>query len=67
MYRKELETLSVGLSTLPQMQIAFFEGLTSFVSQLGLLLDGTGLDCISEDVGGARIRYIFNRGYERCG
>lgn len=50
----------MGLSTLPQMQIAFFEGLTNYVSKLRLLLDGSGLDCMDEDIGGARIRYIFN-------
>ena len=64
--RKELETLSVGLSTLPQMQIAFFEGLTAYVSQFKLLLDGPGLDCVTEDIGGARIRHIFNSVSGEC-
>ena len=42
------------------MQIAFFEGLTNYVNQFKLLLDGTGVDCVNEDIGGSRIRYIFN-------
>lgn len=60
MNRKEVEKLSVGLSTLPQMQIAFFEGVSLYVNQFNMLLDGVGLDVVKEDVGGSRIRYIFN-------
>ena len=55
-----METLSVGLSTLPQMQIAFFEGVTLYVNRFNQLLDGVGVDVMTEDVGGSRIRYIFN-------
>ena len=57
--RKELEAMSVGLSTLPQMQIAFFQGVNSFSQQFNQLLDGYGTTQVEEVVGGARIRHVF--------
>ena len=54
--------MSVGLSTLSQMQVAFFEGLSQFTSQFALLLDGDGSDAMKEVEGGGRIRYIFHSG-----
>lgn len=61
-YRKDLEAMSVGLNTLPQMQVAFFEGLGQFTSQFAQLVDGTGSEAMKEVEGGARIRYIFHSG-----
>lgn len=60
MHRKELEVMSVGLSTLPQMQIAFFDNVNQFVNRFQQLVDGNGSDTINEVVGGGRIRYIFH-------
>ena len=57
---KELEAMSVGLSTLSQMQIAFFDSLNQFVTRYQQLLDGNASTEIAEVVGGARIRYIFH-------
>ena len=57
---KELEVMSVGLSTLPQMQIAFFDNVNQFVNRFQQLVDGNGSDTINEVVGGGRIRYIFH-------
>lgn len=54
--------MAVGLSTLSQMQIAFFDGVNSFANQFAQLLDGNASSATAEVVGGARIRYIFNRG-----
>ena len=58
--RRELEVLSVGLSTLSQMQIAFFDSLNQFVRQFQRLVDGDASAELGEVVGGARIRYIFH-------
>lgn len=55
--------MSVGLNTLPQMQVAFFEGLGQFTSQFAQLVDGTGSEAMKEVEGGARIRYIFHSGH----
>lgn len=52
--------MSVGLSTLSQMQIAFFDSLNQFVTRYQQLLDGNSSTEIAEVVGGARIRYIFH-------
>ena len=60
MHRKELEVMSVALSTLPQMQIAFFDNVNQFVNRFQQLVDGNGSDTINEVVGGGRIRYIFH-------
>ena len=43
------------------MQIAFFEGVSLYVNKFNMILDGVGIDIMTEDVGGSRIRYIFNR------
>lgn len=59
MCSKELEAMSVGLNTLPQMQIAFFQGVNAFSQQFNLLLDGYGTTQVEEVVGGARIRHVF--------
>lgn len=60
--RRELETMSVGLSTLPQMQIAFFQSVSAFSRRYCALLDGRGSEEREELEGGARIRYVFQRG-----
>ena len=60
--RRELETMSVGLSTLPQMQIAFFQCVSAFSRRYCALLDGRGSEEREELEGGARIRYVFQRG-----
>ena len=60
--RRELETMSVGLSTLPQMQIAFFQRVSAFSRRYCALLDGRGSEEREELEGGARIRYVFQRG-----
>lgn len=60
MHSKELEVMSVGLSTLPQMQIAFFDSVSQFVNRFQQLVDGSGSDVINEVVGGGRIRYVFH-------
>ena len=65
MDRKELEAMSVGLSTLPQMQIAFFQGVNSFSQQFNQLLDGYGTTQVEEVVGGARLRHIFQSKRQR--
>lgn len=52
--------MSVGLSTLSQMQIAFFDSLNQFVARYQQLIDGNASTEIGEVVGGARIRYIFH-------
>ena len=57
--RRELETMSVGLSTLPQMQIAFFQSVSEFSRQYCALLDGRGSEEMKELEGGARLRYVF--------
>ena len=31
------------------------------MNKFNILLDGVGIDIMTEDVGGSRIRYIFNR------
>lgn len=43
------------------MQIAFFESVSLYINKFNILLDGVGIDIMTEDVGGSRIRYIFNR------
>ena len=58
--------MSVGLSTLSQMQIAFFEGLNQYTNQFCLLLDGNGSAAMKEVEGGGRIRYIFHSGCACC-
>ena len=54
--------MSVGLSTLPQMQIAFFQSVSAFSRRYCALLDGRGSEEREELEGGARIRYVFQRG-----
>ena len=51
--------MSVGLSTLPQMQIAFFQSVNTFADQYAKLMDGYGSMEVEEVEGGARLRYIF--------
>lgn len=63
-YRKELEDMSVGLSTLPQMQIAFFQSVNTFADQYAKLMDGYGSMEVEEVEGGARLRYIFQSNRE---
>lgn len=65
-HRKELEAMSVGLSTLPQMQIAFFQSVNSFADQYSKLLDGYGSMEVQEVEGGARLRYIFQSRGDGC-
>ena len=57
--------MSVGLSTLSQMQIAFFDSLNQFVTRYQQLIDGNASTEIAEVVGGARIRYIFHGFHDR--
>lgn len=57
--------MSVGLSTLPQMQIAFFQSVSEFSRRYCELLDGRGSEEMKELEGGARIRYVFQRESER--
>ena len=58
--RQELEAMSVGLSTLSQMQIAFFDSLHQLAARFRQIVDGDSSREIGEVVGGARIRYVFH-------